>query len=264
MERTKKLSLWEQLKIACLKPKEYVKLLEVGKGKVICFFLIITFVLTFLGYGVDMLGFNASVGGLKNFFLNRLPVFELRDGQLQVETPLDFYIGTVHIVADTSKDTVSKKDLKKNDVQEIFFVKKEVAVKNNVGQTVLYKVPFSLEKGIVLNNTGLVKMIPLFHMMALIVFFAEWVAVSVVYLVFCGFISIFLFVNMKIQDPSIRLGKIFKLSIYARVIFELIETIGKTAGYSFFSGLIWLLISYLGSYQLLGMAFQKPKEKKES
>lgn len=44
---------------------------------------------------------------------------------------------------------------------------------------------------------------------------------------------------------DVSFGKIFKLSIYARVIFELVETIGVTAGSAIFTGMAWCLISYL-------------------
>ena len=44
MEGTKKLGWLEQLKIACLKPREYPRLLQVGKGRVV-FFLFLFFFL---------------------------------------------------------------------------------------------------------------------------------------------------------------------------------------------------------------------------
>ena len=54
---------------------------------------------------------------------------------------------------------------------------------------------------------------------------------------------------------DVSFGKIFKLSIYARVIFELVETIGVTAGSAIFTGMAWMFISYFGSYQLLLAGF---------
>lgn len=49
---------------------------------------------------------------------------------------------------------------------------------------------------------------------------------------------------------DVSFGKIFKLSIYARVIFELVETIGVTAGSAIFTGgmdvyfLFWKLSTF--------------------
>lgn len=110
MERTKKLSWLEQLKIACLKPREYPRLLQIGKGRVVCFFIVISFLITFLGYGMNVIGFSVSVGGTKNFIMNRLPEFELKNGTLEMDGALNFELGGFHIAADTSKDQVDTEE----------------------------------------------------------------------------------------------------------------------------------------------------------
>ena len=56
-------------------------------------------------------------------------------------------------------------------------------------------------------------------------------------------------------------GKIFHMSIYARVPCEPIGTIGLTAGISFFTGIIWIMIGYLVSYQLMMMGLVERKAK---
>ena len=38
---------------------------------------------------MDVAGFTVSVGGWKNFILNRLPAFELKDGTLSVDQEMD-------------------------------------------------------------------------------------------------------------------------------------------------------------------------------
>ena len=80
MDKSEKISWFEQFKIACLKPSQYKRLLNLAKGKVILFLAAITLITTILGYGMDVAGFTVSVGGWKNFILNRLPAFELKDG----------------------------------------------------------------------------------------------------------------------------------------------------------------------------------------
>lgn len=80
MDKSEKISWFEQFKIACLKPSQYKRLLNLAKGKVILFLAAITLITTILGYGMDVAGFTVSVGGWKNFILNRLPAFELKPG----------------------------------------------------------------------------------------------------------------------------------------------------------------------------------------
>ena len=85
MDKSEKISWFEQFKIACLKPSQYKRLLNLAKGKVILFLAAITLITTILGYGMDVAGFTVSVGGWKNFILNRLPAFELKDGTLYLD-----------------------------------------------------------------------------------------------------------------------------------------------------------------------------------
>lgn len=263
MEKTEKISWLEQLKIACLKPREYNRLLALGKGRVVWFFIFISFLITFLGFGMDMFAFNASVGGTKNFILNRLPAFALRNGTLSVEETMDFTIGGIHVVVDTTKDKTDQSDLSNDTTMDILFARKEMMVKNDSMQRMVNTISFDDFKNAVVTNKTLVKLIPFIHFMALISFFAAWMANAISYLFFCAFISWMAYLNQRIREEKISFGKIFQLSIYARVIFELIETVGATAGVKLFSGIMWMLISYLGSYQLLLMGFIKPEPKEQ-
>ena len=191
MDKSEKISWFEQFKIACLKPSQYKRLLNLAKGKVILFLAAITLITTILGYGMDVAGFTVSVGGWKNFILNRLPAFELKDGTLSVDQEMDFEIGGVHFVADTSKDKVS---------------------------------------------TIFITMLTYFNQRTRM--------------------------DRKNRE-DVSFGKIFKLSIYARVIFELVETIGVTAGSAIFTGMAWMFISYFGSYQLLLAGFMRPEDRQK-
>ena len=96
MDKSEKISWFEQFKIACLKPSQYKRLLNLAKGKVILFLAAITLITTILGYGMDVAGFTVSVGGWKNFILNRLPAFELKDGTLSVLRSVVYILWQIH------------------------------------------------------------------------------------------------------------------------------------------------------------------------
>ena len=239
MDKSEKISWFEQFKIACLKPSQYKRLLNLAKGKVILFLAAITLITTILGYGMDVAGFTVSVGGWKNFILNRLPAFELKDGTLSVDQEMDFEIGGVHFVADTSKDKVSTEDLSNKYQMELVFAKNEMVVKNTA-----------------VGN------------MIVIMFFTQLIANIISYLTVCIFITMLTYFNQRTRmdrknREDVSFGKIFKLSIYARVIFELVETIGVTAGSAIFTGMAWMFISYFGSYQLLLAGFMRPEDRQK-
>ena len=86
MDKSEKISWFEQFKIACLKPSQYKRLLNHCERKVILFLAVDHIDHNDSRYMEWMLhGFTVSVGGWKNFILNRLPAFELKDGTLSVD-----------------------------------------------------------------------------------------------------------------------------------------------------------------------------------
>ncbi len=271
MDKIEKIGWLEQLKIACLKPRQYRRLLEVAKGRVVMFFAVITLITTILGFGFDVLGFGISVGGAKNFILHRLPAFELKDGELQIEQQMDFTFAGVHFLADTKKDKVSVDDLSNKYSLEIAFAKDEMVLKNAVAGQVINRIPFSGFQNAVFDNQAMTALIPVIYAFIGIMFIVQWGVNVVSYLSICVFISMLVYFNQKTrldqtedERAKVSFGKIFKLSIYARVIFQLIETVGITAGAAIFSGMVWMFISYFGSYELLLMGFMKPENKESS
>lgn len=268
MDKSEKISWFEQFKIACLKPSQYKRLLDLAKGRVVLFLAVITLITTILGYGMNIAGFSVSVGGWKNFILNRLPAFELKDGTLSVDSKMDFTISGIHFIADTSKDKVDIETLSNKYTTEMAFAKDEMVVKSTAVANMLNKISFKNYKNVEFNNQAMTAMIPMIHIFIAVMFFSKWIANIISYLTIAVFISMLAYFNQKTRldrknKEDVSFGKIFKLSIYARVIFQLIETIGVTAGVSFFSGMVWMFISYFGSYELLLAGFMRPEDQKK-
>ena len=268
MDKSEKISWFEQFKIACLKPSEYKRLLDLTKGKVVLFLAVITLITTILGYGMNIAAFNVSVGGWKNFIMNRLPAFELKDGTLKVDREMDFEISGLHFSADTSKDKVDVSDFDNKYSMEVVFAKDEMVIKNTALGNTLNKISFKNLKKVTFDNKAMTAMIPMIHTFVVVMFFSQWIANIISYLTIAIFISMLTYFNQKTRmdrknKEEVSFGKIFKLSIYARVIFQLVETIGTTAGVTFFSGMLWMFISYFGSYELLLAGFMRPEDRKK-
>ena len=174
MDKSEKISWFEQFKIACLKPSQYKRLLNLAKGKVILFLAAITLITTILGYGMDVAGFTVSVGGWKNFILNRLPAFELKDGTLSVDQEMDFEIGGVHFVADTSKDKVSTEDLSNKYQMELVFAKNEMVVKNTAVGNMMNTFSFKNMKKVEFNNQAMLSMVPMIRIFQILLVLHRW------------------------------------------------------------------------------------------
>lgn len=197
MDKSEKISWFEQFKIACLKPSQYKRLLNLAKGKVILFLAAITLITTILGYGMDVAGFTVSVGGWKNFILNRLPAFELKDGTLSVDQEMDFEIGGVHFVADTSKDKVSTEDLSNKYQMELVFAKNEMVVKNTAVGNMMNTFSFKNMKNVEFNNQAMLSMVPMIRIFIVIMFFTQWIANIISYLTVCIFITMLTYFNQR-------------------------------------------------------------------
>lgn len=74
---------------------------------------------------IPFAAWTASVGGLENLVLNRIPKFTLEKGYFQSESPIDFTIGgVVHIKADSSVEEFKESDFKSDYVQELLVGKR--------------------------------------------------------------------------------------------------------------------------------------------
>ena len=260
MQSTEKISILEQFYIACTKPRQYKKLLNVKKWKVAIFTLLMGLVITLLGPVMDLAGFAVSVGGPRNFVMNRLPACELKDGQLKLERAVDFNLGALHISADSNKKSVGADDFDDKYSDEVHFSKNNMVVKTSVmGQTITKN--FSTMKNVTFTNQDMANMLPLVYFLIFVSLLFVYAGIVLQYLFYCLLISWLVSLNMKTRNQPMAFGKIFQMSIYARVPCELIGTIGLTAGISFFTGIIWIMIGYLVSYQLMMMGLVERKAK---
>ena len=151
---------------------------------------------------------------------------------------------------------------------ELVFAKNEMVVKNTVVGNMMNTFSFKNMKNVEFNNQAMLSMVPMIRIFIVIMFFTQWIADIISYLTVCIFITMLTYFNQRTRmdrknREDVSFGKIFKLSIYARVIFELVETIGVTAGSAIFTGMAWMFISYFGSYQLLLAGFMQPEDRKK-
>ena len=268
MDKSEKISWFEQFKIACLKPSQYKRLLNLAKGKVILFLAAITLITTILGYGMDVAGFTVSVGGWKNFILNRLPAFELKDGTLSVDQEMDFEIGGVHFVADTSKDKVSTEDLSNKYQMELVFAKNEMVVKNTAVGNMMNTFSFKNMKNVEFNNQAMLSMVPMIR-----IFISDHVLYTMDCKYYFLFNSLYFLLQcshilIREQEWTVRIEKMYPLErslscLLCQSYIELVETIGVTAGSAIFTGMAWMFISYFGSYQLLLAGFMRPEDRQK-
>ena len=93
-------------------PKGYRDFLDLSRKRFKRFIIIIMFIVTLMAVGLQIIVVIINVGGLKNFFKNKIPPFVVRDGEIISEETFDIRMGEFRIYFDAREDSVSTSDLK--------------------------------------------------------------------------------------------------------------------------------------------------------
>ena len=118
MQQESKIGFLWQYVIACIHPSQYKELIKKKKGAFVGYVAVLVMFLVLIENVIPFAAWTASVGGLENLVLNRIPKFTLEKGYFQSESPIDFTIGgVVHIKADSSVEEFKESDFKSDYVQ---------------------------------------------------------------------------------------------------------------------------------------------------
>lgn len=144
--------MWQYV-IACIHPSQYKELIKKKKGAFVGYVAVLVMFLVLIENVIPFAAWTASVGGLENLVLNRIPKFTLEKGYFQSESPIDFTIGgVVHIKADSSVEEFKESDFKSDYVQELLVGKKNILIKMPGGNQ---QIVLSQFKNWKLNNKGI-------------------------------------------------------------------------------------------------------------
>ena len=238
MDSRKKLSLFEMLKVACLKPSEYKNLLQQSVGKLIGYVAILVLLTSFATYGVSMIGFVVGIGGFENLFTNRIPQFQLENGTLTMEHPIEFEIQGIRFVADASKEEVTKSDLSEEYYSEILISKHNMIMKNVLQQ---YEMKFNQTEGLTLNNEDLVLWIPYIYV-TLAFSYAVLYGMSVVEFCFTAMMFIlYAFMINLVYQAKMKKGDLIKVGIYSSTIGVLLVALNNGFHQIIPSILVWFV-----------------------
>ena len=95
MQQESKIGFLWQYVIACIHPSQYKELIKKKKGAFVGYVAVLVMFLVLIENVIPFAAWTASVGGLENLVLNRIPKFTLEKGYFQSESPIDFTIGGV-------------------------------------------------------------------------------------------------------------------------------------------------------------------------
>ncbi|MDO5154825.1 MAG: DUF1189 family protein [Eubacteriales bacterium] len=239
VERNKKekVGLSERFMIAMFSPREYGKLLDLSIGKLISFLVCVFLLVSVIQYAIPISGAIAGMGGLRNIILQKIPDFELKDGQFTYDDRLEIdseELGA-YVLIDTSLESISESDIEAHHdvVQEYLVSKTNMIITNFVGgkEGLRQEYKFSDLGSMHLNNEILAQYTPMFYGMMLVGFVMSYFGVVIRYLASAlAYAAFIYFMTKMLPQPEVSFGRIYTVALYAKTIGAVVAAITICVG----------------------------------
>ncbi|MGN0393998.1 MAG: DUF1189 domain-containing protein [Coprococcus sp.] len=231
-EEYNKVSMADQIAIAVSSPKNYKHLTKLKTGKIVAFMFVITFLLVFIEFGINVITFMIKNGGFRNLALNRVPQFTYDGSILDMDSEFEMAVGELEIYIDTEKEKISIDDIKtdgayiaiggKNMVMGIVIGGKSYEYMN-CGLSMLF--PISL------NNDKLAGFAPYVYVY-IVIMYAFYMVGKIIKMLFYALIfSIIANALANNFHTGLTYGQVLKICIYGITLAMLISSVNMAAGY---------------------------------
>lgn len=221
----KKIGIIDQFIYAISNSREYKRLTSQSMGRVLNFALVMAFMLSVITYVLPTLAFHVGVGGLENLFLNKIPKFEIKNGAMTLEEPIEIQGNGIIISANSNENTFSAKDLKYEQAIEILISKNNVVIQD-LGQ--VFTISLDKLEGLTLSNQSLIKWIPyIYFAEGMTLFFMiigqfSWYLLSAFGYACFGLSLVYLH-----KKQNFTFSRLFKIAIYSKVFCGIIGAINE-------------------------------------
>ena len=239
MNQENQIGFFGQLKIACFQPRKYKSLLEKKTGNHVRFFIVLFLFLVFVETVIPFAAWNASVGGFRNLFLNRVPEFKLADGEMTIASPISFDIGGIlHVTVNSDKEAFSAKDFQEEYQEEFLISKTNIMIK--IGQN-MSNVELSSLKDMTMTNQDLVEMFPFIKGMLIMYFVISLLAKVIQYLLAALIFGLFCRTGVRSPDGKfLSIRDAFVIGLYAKTFFAILTSLNICLGYLISS--FWMMM----------------------
>ncbi|MDE5965613.1 MAG: DUF1189 domain-containing protein [Lachnospiraceae bacterium] len=215
-----KTGFFEQFYLALMKHRLYKKLLGLTRRQHAAYFMGITFLLTLISYVVPMASLLVGIGGYKAFFTDKLPAFLIAEGELSIETPLDFYLNQVHIVANADVKEYTKEDLASQEEYVLFFSKTN-AVTN------LSPLPMGFQYSMLeadrVDNQYMASLAPRFYGTVAGAGLVAWISQMLSYAFLALLFAVCGMGANRLSGANLPFSRLYCIALYAETMFALLS-----------------------------------------
>ena len=255
----KKIPLWEQFLATFQGAKHYLGLLQQDSAvyvKYFCFLLVLVSLLVVI---VPMAGYLIGVGGLHNYVQERIPDFQLENGQLQMEETIEYETSTLKLYGDTDVAVYTKENVDKDAYVQILISKTNVLVYSG-GYVMDY--PFADYKQVNFNKENLLSMVPWFYCLVALSIVISIIAQACSILFTMLLFSAFGMITNQMMPKRLRFGQLFTLAMYAVTItytLESLNSVMQLLSPTIVSavGILWASFTFFAAIRMCG---QEPKK----
>ena len=227
-EENMKIGMIDQSIFAMSKTKEYPSLVKQKMSRALSFALLLSILLTMITYIVPMIGYQYSLGGLENFFTERIPTFSIEKGEMTMDGTLDIQLAGFQLKADSQKERYTKEDVDSDLIGQVLISKSNLLFKD-LGQ--VFEIQFVDIPLATINNQSLVGLIPYIHGIEIGMFFVLVLATFFRYLVGAVGYALVGMTFTSMQQIPLTFSELFKIGIYCKVFSALASAINETLGY---------------------------------
>jgi hypothetical protein len=240
---TNRVSVWQQLFYALAKPGKYLEMLELSAWKSIKYMFVLMLLVAILVNAVPTAAVITGFGGFRNLFLNKLPAFQMVDGELQAEDSFDIVISGTHFYMDTTEDSVNADALDDN----AFYV----AIGRKTAKLILVESGMVTEGGSMnlgdlfadgVNNEALAQLAPYLYVSLVITFLLMVLQYVLRYSLLALIYMIFAWRINRLSGLRLSRPQVFMLCFYAQTLGILLVNINAAFNYAVPS----LLVSIVG------------------
>lgn len=229
-----KLTLIDSLIIAMFTPKEYGKLLQLNKPRLVRYVMVVLLLVCLIQYAVPGLGSIAGLGGVKEIIRHEVPQFSLEDGTLSVEEKIERVdeVSGIYMVIDTTVEEFVREDVPKNMVQAVLVSESNMLVYNSMYGLggMVENQRFEELKDVTISNETIADMSGIIYAGLFSFFLVLYFASIAEYLITALLYAVFMFVLVKGAMQELSFAFVYKVTIFAQTIGAIIEAVTYCLG----------------------------------
>ena len=233
----KKITIMDIFMTSLIKTRELaITSVRCSTAKFVAYVFFISIFAGLVSFGVPSLSKVASFGGFTNLFENKVPAFEMKDGELKAEKKFEMNISRGSILIDTDLDEFRFGDFDKPGIYIAIGSKytKMLAI-TDIKDDSSYNEIYSYSNQMLFldgfNNKMLVQMVPFFYIMLFITFLIICGVKAVKYLLLAVLYTGTSISLLKFSKLEMSLKDAFRLCFYAQTFGIMIVNINEGVGY---------------------------------